>query len=509
MKKQPHKDYTRLHQHSRHAKILSGIESLLSWDQETYMPKNAASIRAEQIKTLAGIIHKEQTSKKFANALERLIDLKTGKILAEELSSEQKRAVELWRSDYLKEKALPAKFVEDFARLSSEGVFAWETAKKENNFKMFLPYLKKVVSMNRKKADYLGFKNHPYDALLDRYEPEMTAAELDKVFIPLRTFLTGLIKKIGSAKQVDDAVFKQEYNPSQQFSFGQKLLEWIGYDPASGRLDISSHPFSTSSHPSDSRITTRIDPRLFISNIRSVLHECGHAFYEMGLPEAHYGSPLGEAVSLGIHESQSRWWETRIGQSKPFCSFLLPHLKQEFEGKLEHLSLDQFWKAFNKVEPSLTRVEADEVTYPLHVMLRYEIEIALIEGTLQPKDLPQAWGEKMQELLGVTPKTDSEGCMQDIHWAMGAFGYFPTYALGNLYAAHLFTAFEKKHPNWDTLVQQGEFSTIKTWLYENIHQHGRRYTGKELLKKATGTDFSSDAYISYLENKYSQIYCLN
>jgi carboxypeptidase Taq len=317
-----------------------------------------------------------------------------------------------------------------------------------------------------------------------------------------------LLKKIQSSKQVKDDFLVGGFSEQKQKSFNEILLNVIDYPMKKGRLDFSTHPFSSASHPTDSRITTRIHSRLVMSNIRTVLHESGHAFYEIGLPEEHYGSPLGDAVSLGVHESQSRWWETRIGLSKPFWKHCLPLLKNHFKGKLDRVSLDAFWRGINKVEPSLIRVEADEVTYALHVILRFELEVSLIEGSLLPKEIPEAWNGKMKELLGVIPKNNAEGCLQDVHWSMGAFGYFPTYTLGNLYASHLFLAFEKDHSDWESRVAKGDLKFIKDWLKEKVHVHGKRYTSKELLKKVTGKAFTSKAFEDYLFAKYQEVYRL-
>lgn len=502
------KDYDKVHALSRQARILGGISALLEWDQETYMPPAGASNRAEQLKTLAGISHQERTSKKFANALSKLIDLKSGKVVGKHLSPEQQAAARMWRRDYLHDTALPRSFVEQFAKLSSQAQLAWREAKKNNAFQHFAPFLEKIVSMCRKKADYLGYSNHPYDALLDLYEPETTSKDIGALFNPLRKEIVSLLKKITSSKQVDDHFLFGKFEKEKQLEFGRRVLEDMGYEMEKGRLDISTHPFSSASHPSDSRVTTRIHPTSVISNISVVLHEGGHGMYEMGLPEEHYGSPLAEAISYGIHESQSRWWETRIGQSKPFWQHYLPLLQKAFKGKLDAVTPDSIYRAVNKVEPSLIRVEADEVTYSLHVILRFELETALLEGSLRIRDVPEAWNTKMHEMLGITPQTNSEGCLQDIHWSMGGFGYFPTYTLGNLYAAHLFTGFAKQHPDWERRVEKGELLFIKEWLHENVYRHGRRYTAQELLKKATGSPFTSEPFVDYLNKKYREVYKL-
>lgn len=506
---QSQKDYRTLHEKSRYNRILGGISSLLDWDQETYMPPAAAEIRSEQLKLLAGLIHKSKTSPSFAKSLGKLINIKTGKILSKGLTEAQKAALQVWRRDYLKDTSLPASFVEEFAQLNSQAIVAWRTAKTQDTFHTFAPYLEKTIYMNRKKADYLGYEDHPYDALLDLFEPGATTAEIAAIFKNLRKSLTTLLGKIKAAKPIDDQFLYGKFDHNKQVEFGYRIMDAIGYDRTKGRLDFSSHPFSSSCHPTDSRITSRIHPTSLVSHLYVVLHECGHSLYEMGLPEEHYGSPLGESVSLGLHESQSRWWETRIGQSLPFWEHFLPLLKKAFSKKLDSISLDKFYKAINKVEPSFIRVDADEVTYGLHVILRFELEKELIEGSLSVHEIPEAWNAKMQELLGLIPQNNAQGCLQDIHWSMGAFGYFPTYTLGNLYASQLFATFEKQHRDWQKRVSKGEFLFIKEWLNHNVHRFGRQYTSKELLRHVTGKEFSSDAYTNYLNNKYKEIYGFN
>lgn len=498
-------EYTHLHAISKEARTLGGIAAVLDWDQETYMPSDGASIRAEQFKVLAGIIHQKRTGTQFSNALSKLIDLKSGKIKKASLNDAQKAAVREWRRSYLLDKALPKKFVEEFAKLSSQSMGVWKHARQEDAFQQFAPYLERIVKMTRKKADLLGYTNHPYDALLNLYEPDATTQEVSLHFSTLRKSLIPLLKKIQSNKSPDDRFLFGKFAEDQQLKYGHFILKAMHYDLSKGRLDVSAHPFSSASHPHDSRITTRIHPTSLMSNIFAVIHEAGHALYEMGLPVEQYGTPLGESRSLGIHESQSRFWETIIGHSKPFWSFFLPHLKSHFSGQFDTVSLDAFYKAINKVEPSFIRIEADEVTYPLHVILRFEIEKSLIEGSLQVRELPEAWNAKMQELLKITPKTNQEGCLQDIHWSMGAFGYFPTYVLGTMYAAHLFTGFMQSHPNWEKRVSQGELGFIKEWLNQAIYQHGRRYETNQLLELATKKSFTADSYIDYLNKKYKNL----
>lgn len=507
-KPEAQQNYEKFQGLSKHAEILSGISSLISWDQETYMPNHGAGIRAEQLQTLAGVIHKERTSSKVKTALSKLVDVKTGKIKGTGLSEPQKAAVREWRRDYIHATALPNRFVEDMAKLTSQSLQVWRFAKQDNCYSHFAPYLDKIVSMSRKKADLLGYKEHPYDALLDLYEPDTTTAQVDKLFTHTRKSIVSLLNKITQAKQVDDSFLFDKISKDKQLEMGNEILNAMGYDFSKGRVDISSHPFSSACHPTDSRITTRIHPTAFMSHLFVILHEAGHALYEMGLPSEHYGTPLCHALSLGMHESQSRWWETRIGQSKAFWQHFLPLIQKHYKGKLQNASLDNFYRAINKVEPSFIRVEADEVTYPLHVILRFELEKALIEGSLKVRDLPEAWNAKTQELLGITPKNNSEGCLQDIHWSMGAFGYFPTYTLGTMYASHFFPAFEKAFPDWEKKVAKGDLLFINDWLHENVHQYGRQFSSHDLLKKATGKEFSSLAFVNYLNKKYSEIYKL-
>lgn len=505
---QEHQDYIRLHEISREARVLESISSLLDWDQETYMPPDASGIRSEQLKTLAGVIHKKRISRPFANALDKLIDIKTGKLRSRHLNDAQNAALIEWRRDYLIQKALPNKFVEQLAALTSQTINVWHHAKKQDSFQQFAPFLEKLILMARKKADLLGYKEHPYDALLDHYEPHTTTKEVAQLFAHLRKSITALLKKIVAAKQVDDSFLYGDFSSEQQLEFGKILMKAMNYDMAKGRLDLSMHPFSSSPHPTDCRITTRIHRNCLMDSIMAVLHETGHALYEMGLPLDHFGSPLGEAISMGIHESQSRWWETRIGQSKPFWHYFLPLLQKQFKGKLAGVTLESFYKAINKVVPSMIRVEADEVTYTLHVILRFELERALIEGSMTVKEIPEAWNAKMKELLGIKPTTNAEGCLQDIHWSMGAFGYFPAYALGNLYTSHFFLGFERDFPKWKEKVAKGDLGFINRWLNEQIHQHGRRYPSRELLEKVSGKPFSADAYTKYLNEKYTEIYGL-
>lgn len=469
------------------------------------MPPKGTPIRAEQLELMASLTHKEKTSAKFEKTLSKLIDLESGKVIATGLSLEQKAALREWRRDFLMAISLPNSFVKAFAKHTSESMVAWTKARKNNTFSSFAPYLEKIIEMCRQKGDYLGYQTHPYDALLDCFEPNTTSAEVASIFKKVKPALKKLLGQILECKPVETRFLHGKFSADKQLAFGRTLLQAMGYDLEKGRLDLSTHPFSMAIHPSDSRVTTRIHRTSIFDSLSAVLHEGGHSLYEMGMMPEYYGSPLCDSVSLGIHESQSRLWETRIGQSKPFWQHFLPHLKKTFP-KLENVTLNQFYKAINAVTPTFIRVEADEVTYSLHVILRFELEKELIQGSMKVSEIPEAWNQLMQESLGITPPTYREGCLQDIHWSMGAFGYFPTYALGNLYASQFFEAFERDFPDWESRVAMGELLFLREWLQMKIHQHGRTYRASELVQIVTGKKLSETPYLSYLTEKYKNIY---
>ncbi len=504
----PPKSYADLQELSTEIHHYNSILGLLHWDQETYMPSGGITPRSHQISQLSTLIHEKKTGRKFKDCLEKLISLSTGKTKVKGLSKPQQAAVREWRKDFLRSTKLPSSFVKTFSQVTSEASQIWSAAKKENNFKIFAPFLEKIINLCRQKAEIFGFEDHPYDALLETYEPCMTTRKVDTIFSGLQKELTSLLKKITASRQIDDRFLHKKVDASKQQEISQLILSHLPMDMAYTRLDLSNHPFSMALHPHDSRITTRVLPNAFMSNIFSVLHEAGHSFYEMGLPVDTWGTPLSEATSLSIHESQSRWWETLIGRSLPFWKHLYPKLQKTLPSVLKGVPLDRFYRAINKVAPSLIRVEADEVTYCLHVIIRFEIEKQLISGKLQVSDLPDAWNAKMKEYLGITPPNNTQGCLQDIHWSLGDFGYFPTYALGNLFSAHFFATFAKQHPDWEKRIASGDLSFVREWLKVNIHCHGRMYNSEELAKRVTGKPLSEDAYCTYLKKKYSSIYNL-
>lgn len=483
------------------------ILTLLHWDQETYMPKGGIAPRSHQIALLSELAHEEKISPKFKNALDKLIHFPSEKLKIKGLSKSQFICVREWKRDYVRATKLSPEFVKEYSQVTSEATQVWATAKQQDNFGLFAPFLQKIIGLARKKAEMCGFEDHPYDALLEAYEPCVTTKRLETIFSKLKKELTGLLKKIEKGKETDSHFLKAKISDKVQWKMGEELLSILPMDKNYTRLDITSHPFSLALHPHDSRITTRLIPNNFMSNLFSILHEAGHSFYEMGLPAAHFGTPLAETVSLSIHESQSRFWETRIGRSLPFWEFFYPKLQKQLTS-LKRVPLEKFYHAINQVAPSFIRVEADEVTYGLHVILRYEIEKELISGKLEVTDLPDAWNAKMKELLGITPPNHRLGCLQDIHWSLGDFGYFPTYALGTMLASQFFSVFEKKHPNWEEEVAQGEISFVRDWLKENIHKLGRTYNTEDLAKHVTGKGISETAHCTYLKKKYQAIYDL-
>jgi len=483
---------------SRETHLLISAMQILEWDQETYMPHDAADIRAQQLEYLTSLIHKKKTSSSFDKALSLAEKL--------DLDEEKKAALREWRKDFNKAKKLPISFEKAFSNLTSKAMTVWRKAKADNSFKTFRPYLEKIVHLCRKKADYLGYQAHPYDALLDLFEPDMTVSRIEPLFTRLQEKLTPLTKEITTRFIPNTQCLEGHFSIDGQKNLSLHLLHLMGLEKGFSRLDESAHPFCMGSHPTDIRLTTHIKTHSFTPNFFAVMHEAGHALYDRDLPLEQFGTPLAEAVSLGIHESQSRFWETIIGHSRPFWDYFYPILQKQFPGNFGSTPYETFYRAIHKVQPSLIRIFADEVTYSLHIILRFKIEKMLIEGSLKVKELPEVWNAKMKEYLGILPPNDAEGCLQDIHWSMGTFGYFPTYALGNLYAASFFAAFTKQHPEWKEKVAGGHLHFIVEWLKNGIHRYGRRFSPEQLLHRVTHTHLSEEPYIHYLTEKYQRFF---
>ncbi|MFB3114514.1 MAG: carboxypeptidase M32, partial [Nitrospirales bacterium] len=383
----------------------------------------------------------------------------------------------------------------------------WTEARQNNTFATFLPNLRTVVALKYEEVEYLGYTDSPYNTLLDTYEPGATVAQLQPLFTTIRERLVSLLEEIRqSPTPPNDRILYQPYDTDRQLEFGKLVLKKMGYDFSRGRLDLSAHPFTTSFHPTDVRVTTRVFEKDLQSCLFSCIHEGGHGLYEQGLPPEHHGTPLGEALSLGIHESQSRLWENSVGRSRAFWEYFFPLLKDRFPNQLSGINVDTFYGAINTVKPSLIRVEADEVTYNLHIMVRFEIELDVIEKRVGVEDLPDLWRTKMKEYLGVVPERDADGVLQDVHWSFGAFGYFPTYTLGNLYAAMLFKQAGTDLPSLETDIAQGNLMPLKQWLNHHIHRHGRQFTSKELIQRATGQTLSAEPFLQSLRDKMQEVY---
>ena len=477
--------------------------AVLGWDQETYMPEKGAAFRAQQISTLSGIIHEQFTDKELGKILKKL------ESIPKKLTEKQKRNVKQTLKDYKKQKKYTRDFVELLSRTQSECFQAWQKARKENNFTSYAPHLTKMVALKRKEAELLTYKKHPYDALLEQYEPGARVADLDVLFKDVRSQLVAFVKKIAAAKQNDDRFMYMHYPKDKQWDFGMELLKQMHFDFSAGRQDISAHPFTTSFSAKDVRLTTRISESNFKSMIWSCIHEGGHGLYEQGLPESEYGLPSGEAISLGIHESQSRLWENMVGRGLSYWKANIKTARKYFPENLNNVSAEQFWKASNIVTPSFIRTEADELTYHFHILIRYEIEKALMDGTLQVKDLPKYWNAKYKEYLGVKVPDDANGVLQDIHWSHGSIGYFPTYSLGSFYAAQFYATAKKEILSLETSIEKGNMLPLLEWLKEKIHRHGKYYSAEELCKKVTGEKLNFKYFMDYAKNKYSSLYNLN
>ncbi|MGB0911503.1 MAG: carboxypeptidase M32 [Nitrospirales bacterium] len=484
--------------------------AVLSWDQETYMPSGGGPARAEQIATLQTLAHDALTSSETEKLLGAWVDLSTGQLLkpaqTELEESAQALLREVWR-DFDHAKKLPSAFVNKLERECSLAQQVWIEARKKNDFALFLPNLRTVVALKLEETDYLGYAASPYDALLDEYEPGFTIAKLKPLFSSLRPRLVALLQHVlNSSIKPNSSLLFQSFDITKQVEFGKMVLTKMGYQFDRGRLDLSTHPFTTSFHPHDVRVTTRVFEKDFQSCLFSCIHEGGHGLYEQGLLPEQYGTPLGEAVSLGIHESQSRLWENSVGRSRSFWEYAFPLAQTFFPDQLRDVHFDEFYLAVNTVQPSLIRVEADELTYNLHIMIRFEIELALIEGQIQVEDLPSIWKEKVQEYLGITPDCDANGVLQDVHWSFGAFGYFPTYTLGNLYAAMLYDQAKQERPDLEAGIATGQLLPLKEWLNQKVHRFGRQFNPDELVRQVTGQTPSPEPFLTYLEEKFSSLY---
>ncbi len=498
--------YDQLCAHVRETALLTSTEAALGWDERTMLPPAGAEYRAEQLTLLARLVHQRKTDPRLGEWLGEL----AGSPLAADPTSDSGTTIRQLKREYEKQIKLPPSLVEELARTASLAQHAWEQARPKNDFASFRPFLDKMLNLKRAQAEAIGYTHSPYDALLDDFEPAALTSEVAKVLSDLREALVPLVAAIiGSGRRPDTSILKRSCPVESQSQFGREVAAKVGFDFRAGRLDVTSHPFCTQLGPQDCRITTRYDEHFLPGALFGTLHESGHGMYDQGLRAQWYGLPPGDAVSLGIHESQSRMWENLVGRSHAFWRHFFPAAKQRFPQALGGVALDDFYFAINEVRPSLIRVEADEATYNLHILIRFELELALLTGDLSTRDLPGAWTEKYRKYLDVTPPNDTDGVLQDIHWSAGLIGYFPTYSLGNLYASQFFARANADLGGLADQFARGEFQPLLDWLRKNIHQPGQRYTAIELVKRVTGKPLSHAPLIEHLKTKLSPLYGLN
>jgi carboxypeptidase Taq len=496
--------FDRLCAAAREVALLGSTQSLLEWDERTKLPPAGGEYRAEQVSYLAGLIHQRQTAPEIGDWLGELLDSP----LADDPHGENGAVIHNLKRDYDKRTKLPQSLVEELARTAVLGQQVWGAARKANDFGRFQPVLEKMLHLKRQEADAIGFDETPYDALLDDYEPGEKTANVRRVLAELRDQLVPLVAQIAdSPRRPNVDLLKRSFPIGLQAAFGKLAAAAIGFDFQAGRLDVTDHPFCSDMGPRDVRITTRYDEHFFPSGLFSILHEAGHGLYEQGLPDEWFGLPTGSTTSLGIHESQSRMWENLVGRSRAFWEYFYPQAQQTFSA-LADVSLDDFYFAINEVRPSLIRVEADEATYNLHILLRFELEQALLEDELQATDLPGAWNEKYRDYLGIEPPSDADGVLQDVHWGAGLVGYFPTYSLGNLYASQLFAQAAEELGDLAAMFRRGEFQPLRRWLATHVYGQGRRYSAAELVVRITGRPLSHAAMIGHLRAKYAPLYGL-
>ena len=491
--------YTELVRLAREAAVLSSCLELLEWDEQVAMPRGGVQHRAEQTSLVAGLLH-DRTSDPRLDELLWIVEAASQDLEPDDpvlvTVREMRRAFE-------RERRMPRRLVEEIARVSTLASQAWADARQRDDFATFAPWLDRTFGLAREEADAVGYTGARYDALLDEYEPGMTTDRLSELFARLERELVPLVHSFqGEPAPAPAHVLAREFPVDRQKLFADAVAAALGFDLERGRLDTGQHPFCTWIGPGDVRIALRYFPRNFANGFFGLLHEIGHALYDQGLDPAHYGTPLGEAASLGLHESQSRLWENHVGRSDGFWRHFYPQLRSTFHEALHDISLETFRRVVNRVAPGVIRVQADEVTYDLHILIRFELERALLAGDLRASDLPGAWAEMYRRYLGVTPRNDRNGCLQDGHWSEGLIGYFPTYTLGNVYAAQLYDAADAAVGPLDEAFAAGDFQTLRSWLGEHVHRHGQRYTVASIVERATGQPPDPSALVASLERRY-------
>jgi carboxypeptidase Taq len=494
-----------LNQRLRDITNLQHATAVLGWDQQTYMPPAGARSRGEQMAILARIAHEMQVSPELGELIAAAED--EVKDLSQE--SDEAAQVRVARRDHDQAVKIPPELVAEITRHGAVAYACWVEAKEKNDYRAFAPYLQKTIAYSRQVADLLGYTEQQYDALLDLYEPGMKTSQVQTIFEDLKPELIPLVRKISDrVNLVDDGVLHRQYDVAKQEQFGEVIAAAYGFDFSRGRQDLTVHPFETSFGRDDVRITTRYDPGFLNTGLFSTLHETGHGLYEQGIGESIDGTPMGHGGSLGLHESQSRMWENVIGRSRGLWNHFYPQLQQAFPDALKNVDVETFYRAINKVEPSLIRIEADEVTYNLHIMVRFEMELALLSGELSVEDAPEAWNQKYEAYFGLRPPSNSAGILQDVHWAQGILGYFTTYSLGNVLSIQIYDTALKQHPEIPDEVAHGSFGTLHGWLADNLYRHGRKFEPNELVQRITGESIQSRSYMKYLKAKFGEIYGL-
>ena len=477
-------------------------EGLLSWDQETYMPPKGAAMRARAQGTLAGLHHERLTAPELVGLV---ADLR-GQVLEDdaavnvrEIGRSQDRALKI-----------PKELVVELSQTESLSHEAWIEARQQAEFTLFQPWLEKILKLKKEVAERVGYEGTIYNALLDEYEPYARTEDIEPVFAELKEKLVPLVEKITATEKFPaKGIIDQDFAIAKQEELGRQVLADLGFDLEAGRLDVAVHPFCSGTSRDDVRLTTRYSADWLPGSLFGTIHEAGHGLYEQGLPADAVGTPAGGSVSLGIHESQSRLWENMVGRSRAFWTHYLPRLKALFPAQLQEIDLDSFYAAVNQVEPSLIRVEADEVTYNLHILLRFELERDLLEERVEVAELPSVWNERMQQYLGVRPPDDAQGVLQDVHWSFGLMGYFPTYTLGNLYGAQFFHQAQQDLPDLQAQIGRGELLNLKTWLNDKVHSRGSRLMAGELVEEVTGEKLNADYFTDYLQKKFGALYELD
>ncbi|MBE2247785.1 MAG: carboxypeptidase M32 [Candidatus Competibacteraceae bacterium] len=481
--------------------LLASVGGVLAWDQETGMPPDAVGIRSQQAGILSGITHEMRTSQALQDCVEELLNDSS-------LTPYQSVNVKEFHRTLQKSIRLSKEFVEQLSLTVSAAYPAWYQAKTQNQFDIFAPHLEKIIALKKEEAQLIGYAKHPYDALMDEFEPGFTVDDADRLFTDMKTSLLPFTKRIASQTQPNDDFFRQPFDSFSQKKFGRSLLTAMGYKFSSGRMDHSEHPFCIGLHPSDVRVTYRLNPNDLSEFIWGLMHEGGHALYEQGLQTKYWGTPMGSTVSLAIHESQSRFWENNIGRSAPFWKYWFPVLQNTFPDAFKNSDFQHFYVGINRIAPSLIRIQADELTYHFHILIRYQIEKSIFEGNLSVNQIPTVWNNLYKEYLGLDVPNNTSGVLQDVHWSHGGFGYFPTYSLGSFYAAQFFHALSAQSPIQEWL-EQGQLQPITTWLNENIHSKGMELSANELCKKITGESLNFAYFMQYAQQKFNPIFNLS